>query len=320
MDYEKRAVQIVPAPRKVSAPAEPAEKSPMLPLTTALIALNVLVFVGQLWMDGLHGLSDMSTRTVLAFGANFANATRYEDRIETLLTSCFVHGSLLHIAFNMVALRQVGTFVERAAGAARMFPLYLIAGVVGSAASMFTGVFSGVPHISVGASGAVCGLIGAALVLGYRIEGRDSPIMKAMAKWLASLFALGFTVTFVFHALGGKGGFDNSAHVGGALAGAVTAALWRRGVATPTANKVAILGFCAAVTVATALRVYVTDTNPSRYPFAMMSADERLAYATQALDDGRCDRAGLAIRSLENMKIAAPEVLLAERNYHAMCR
>ncbi len=292
----------------------------MLPLTTILVGLNVAVFLGQIWRDGLHGISNMSMPTLLAFGANFANATRYEDRIETLLTSCFVHGSLLHLAFNMVALRQVGTFVERAAGAARMLPLFLLSGALGSSASMFTGLLSATPKVSVGASGAVCGLIGAALVLGYRIEGKESPIMRAMAKWLASIFALGFFVTFVFRAMGNNGGLDNSAHFGGAVSGAIIAALWRRGVTIPTSTKFGVIGLCAAIVVACALRVFITDTHPAQYPFATMYADDRLRYAADALDDGECERAGAAIRSLENMRIAPPEVLLAEQNYHSKCR
>ena len=144
--------------------------------------------------------------------------------------------------------------------------------------------------------------------------------MRAMAKWLASIFALGFFVTFVFRAMGNNGGLDNSAHVGGAISGAVVAVLWRRGVTIPTATKVSVLGLCAAVMVACAMRLYITDTHPGRYPFAMMYADERLRVAAEALDDGQCERAGAAIRSLENMHIAPPEVLLAEQNYHSMCR
>lgn len=292
----------------------------MLPLTTILIALNVAVFVGQMWREGWGGFANMSSHTLLEFGANFSHATRYEDRIETLLTSCFVHGSLLHIGFNMVALRQVGTFVERAAGAARMLPLFLISGVVGSSLSMFTSLLGAVPALSVGASGAVCGLIGAALVLGYRIEGKKSPIMRAMAGWLATLFFIGFTVTVALRKFHHMGGLDNSAHFGGTVSGAVIAALWRRGVTTPTSTKLSVFGLCAAIMVACALRVFITDTHPTQYPFATMYADERLAYAAKALDDGKCARAGAAIRSLENMHIAPPEVLLAEQNYHSMCR
>jgi rhomboid protease GluP len=295
-------VQPVPAPQRIVQP-KPApreeERGPVSPLTWAIIFANVAVFAAQVWYGGLSGLRDMSEQTVLAFGANNVGATLYEGRFETLLASCFVHGSLLHIAFNMVALRQVGTFVERAVGPARMATLYLLSGVIGSAASTFSGWLSGEQHISVGASGAICGLIGAGAVLGYRIEGKKSPIMRALARWLLSLLAL-----------------DNAAHIGGAVSGALVASLWQRGLVYPPSTRNAVLALCAALVVATGVRVYRFD----RYdPFATMTVDDRLAYAVQAIDEGHCARAKMALDSLSRLTFRAPDVQLAIANYHSRC-
>src|SRR5678816_4293004 len=82
-------------PVPVRAPPESAPEPPFVstyPLTTAIIALNVLVFVGQLWASGAVGLAGMPSGVLHGFGGNYVNATLV-DRYETLLTSCFVHGS-----------------------------------------------------------------------------------------------------------------------------------------------------------------------------------------------------------------------------------
>jgi hypothetical protein len=103
-----------------------------------------------------------------------------------------------------------------------------------------------------------------------------------MAGWLATLFFIGFTVTVALRKFHHMGGLDNSAHFGGTVSGAVIAALWRRGVTTPTSTKLSVFGLCAAIMVACALRVFITDTHPTQYPFATMYADERLADAAKA--------------------------------------
>lgn len=313
-------VQPIPSPRSVPVAERPRaaeERPPAAPLTFALIALNVAVFVGQVVYGGVHGLRDMSIGTVLAFGANFAGATLYEGRVETLLSACFVHGSILHIAFNMAALRQVGAFIERTVGPARMLPLYLLSGVAGSAASTFSGWLSGEQHVSVGASGAICGLIGAAMVLGYRIEGKSSPIMRAMGRWLLSIFALGFTVTFLIHSLAGHGGgFDNAAHVGGALAGVLTAAVWQRGKVYTPAARTGVFVLSSALILAAAIRVYRFDKND---PLATLMLDDRLEYAVDAIDQGRCSDAHMAIVSAQRMTKDSPEVGLVAENYKRRC-
>ena len=309
-----------PIPVRAPPPAE--DREPPLfrrsPLTFGIIAVNVAVFLAQLVVLGnpIAGLARMPDWLVHVFGANDVNMTLYEHRYETLLTSCFVHGSLLHIAFNMVALRQVGPFVERTAGAARMAPLYLIAGIAGSIGSAFSGWLSGGQRVSVGASGAICGLIGAALVIGYRLEGARSPIMRAMAGWLATLFAIGFLVTLMVHAGGGAGGFDNAAHFCGALAGASIAIGWTRGEAYDRTTTMWIVILCSSVVAGAAM---LSVRYAMHNPFALMSVDARVAYATAAIDEGRCRDARAALRSLERLAPKAPEVALVAQNYHHRC-
>ena len=302
-------------PIPVRAPPESAPEPPFVstyPLTTAIIAVNVLVFVGQLWVSGMRGLAGMPTDVLLAFGGNYVNATLV-DRYETLLTSCFVHGSVIHIALNMFFLGLIGPTIERSVGAARMAPLYLISGIAGSVGSAFFGWLSQGQRLSVGASGAICGLIGAALVIGYRLEGPKSPLMRAMARWLLTLFALGLVVSFFAR----RGGFDNAAHFAGSVAGASVAAAWRRGVAFPRSTTIGVVLLCASIIAGAALRCARFTLKD---PFATMMIDERIAAATRAIDYGDCRAAHDALDSVSKLAPRAPEVALLQRNYHHRCR
>jgi rhomboid protease GluP len=317
----------IPAPRlpgagevPVRAPAQPRTAEPPLykeaPLTFAIIVVNVAVFVAQLAAAGLVGFAGMPSSVLHAFGGNEVAATLYENRYETLLTSCFVHGSLLHIGFNMIALRQIGPFVERSAGRARMAPLYVLSGIAGSLGSTFFGWYSHAQRLSVGASGAICGLVGAALVLGYRVEGKESPLMRAMAKWLFAIFGLGLFVSFLMRLGGASGGFDNAAHAAGALAGASIAAGWRRGAAYTRSTSGWIMVLCACVCLGAGIRVArITLTNP----LASLGVDGRVSYAVHAIDEGRCADARGALTSLNRLAPGTPQVRLVERNYRARC-
>ena len=317
----------IPAPRlpsggevPVRAPPAPRAAEPPLykeaPLTFAIIAINVAVFVAQLAASGLVGFAGMPSWVLHAFGGNEVAATLYEHRYETLLTSCFVHGSLIHIGFNMIALRQIGPFVERSVGAARMAPLYIVSGIAGSSGSTFFGWLSGAQRLSVGASGAICGLVGAALVIGFRLDGWRSPLMRAMARWLLALFGLGLFVTYMLRLGGASGGFDNAAHAAGALAGASIAAGWRRGAPYSRATTIWILVLCASLCIGAGERVARLTLT---YPFATLGLDGRVAYAARAIDDGKCKDARAAIASLKKLAPGAPEVKLVERNYRDRC-
>ncbi len=304
------------------APREDVGEPPLYkraPLTFAIIAVNLAVFAGQVALGGLRSLVAMPSWVLLAFGGNEVGATLYENRYETLLTSCFVHGSLLHIAFNMVALRQIGPFVERSVGRARMAPLYILCGLGGSTGSTFFGWLSQAQRLSVGASGAICGLIGAALVIGYRVEGPRSPLMRAMAGWLATILLLGLIVSYLVNLNGhASQSFDNAAHAGGALAGASIAITWKRGQAYGPSVTTVVVALCAGLLIGTGVRVARFSLND---PFATLTAPDRLALAARAIDSGNCRQASAAIESVKHLMAPdAPEIRLIERNYRSRCR
>ncbi|HSL97774.1 MAG TPA: rhomboid family intramembrane serine protease [Candidatus Deferrimicrobiaceae bacterium] len=126
-----------------------------------------------------------------------------------LLSVTLVHGSLIHLAFNMYALWILGPIVEMAWGRWLFMAFYILTALVASTASF---LFSGLP--SVGASGAVFGLVGV-LIAGTRAH---HPMLDRRARAIIPQLGFLVVINLVFgFAVGGM--IDNSAHIGGLLAG-----------------------------------------------------------------------------------------------------
>jgi len=267
------------------------------PVTRALLALNVAVFGMEVAMT--HQMSHLPSRAALALGASYPPATMSEHRWETLLTACFLHDGLVHVGVNMLVLWQVGPLVERAVGSARMAPLYLAAGVFGSLLSVGYGWTTHSWVSTVGASGAISGLVAAALVLGWRVQGWRGPLTQATARWFAFVILYGV----VSNAAGG-GRIDNAAHVGGALAGAGIACLWRAAYRYSEKVTFWILGASTALLVACVGVVAFRDRTDR---FATMIVQDRQEYTTDALDDGRCADAYDGLRAVERLRGRMPD-------------
>ena len=274
----------------------------LTPVTTALMATNIGVFVAQVFLAGHPRFafgggtgSDANVWSAVLrwLGANHSTFTVADNRFETLVTSCFLHGSVLHLAFNLLVLWQVGPFLERAIGRARFLPLYLGAGIVGSAFSAIAGRLFGA-SLSVGASGSICGLIGAILVLGARTQGWRGPLTRQMTTWLVVLFLLGFAR----NVQGGMVQVDNAAHLGGALGGVIIAATWQRGYMYSKRAQAVIVAACVGIVFASGLTVYVRDRTD---PYLFMDVEERYTAAVEALSAGRCEKAMNAIRRARQM-------------------
>lgn len=252
------------------------------PVTNVIVSTNVALYIVMALLSTTKSaVFAMPEGTMKLFGANMALFTVGDQRFETLLTSCFLHFSLLHLGFNMVALRQVGPFVERSVGPARFLPLYVVSGVLGSVTSALFGWKFNAGQISAGASGAICGVIGAAMVLGVRTQGLRGPLAMGMARWLAGIVVLGMLARF-----------DNAAHIGGALAGAGIAALWQRGRTYTRTAEIVIVGAMALVTAGSFVQVYLRDT---RDPYVFQDEDARRRAAQRFMVRGQCDRARVAL-------------------------
>ncbi len=133
-----------------------------------------------------------------------------------LLTCTFLHANLLHVAMNLLILGYIGPRLETAFGKARFALLYLGAALSGSLASW--GWNTLFPGTSLGASGAVNGVIGGLFALSWRAAGWHSPLTKQWLYW-----SVGMVLAGVFLS---RSGVDNAAHVGGWLGGAGIAYLF----------------------------------------------------------------------------------------------
>jgi len=122
----------------------------------------------------------------------------------TLLTAIFLHGSLLHIFFNVMWIRQIGSFAEHELGPARFFVLFMLSGAGGF---LLTNLFGNAP--SVGASGSIFGLLGAMIAFRQRRGGTRDVLTQQFLMWAVILFAFGFFVPRI----------DNWAHLGGFVTG-----------------------------------------------------------------------------------------------------
>ncbi len=262
------------------------------PVTRTLLALNVCVFLVEVAVT--HVATEPPTRQMLALGASYSAATIGEGRYETLITACFLHAGVVHLVFNMLALWQAGPLVERAVGSARMAPMYLLAGAFGNLLSVGYGLLTHSAETSVGASGAISGVLAAALVVGWRIRGWRDPMTQAMARWLA------FVVVFGVISNISGGNIDNAAHIGGGLAGAAIAMLWKRGVVYSDRATLWILSACAGVLVACIAVVAVHDRTDR---FASMRAEERLEFTEDAIADGACKDARDGLSAVERLRV-----------------
>ena len=188
-------------------------------VTRGLVVLNIVAFVSfviatQAW----KGFSWQATST---WGANVGILTA-GGQWWRLLTALFLHGGLWHLALNMWVLWHAGQLTERLYGSARYALIYFGSGL---AASMTSVVWNPLNN-SVGASGAIFGVLGA--FLAYAIRRRTHlPTRILLSHWLSTgMFAL-FSLTNGFL----EQGVDNAAHIGGLLVGLMLGSLLARPLA-----------------------------------------------------------------------------------------
>ena len=155
------------------------------PATVGLVALNVLVYIVTVYQGAGIGAPGGE---LYDQGRLLGAAIRIDGDWYRLVSAMFLHASLLHLAFNMVALYWLGTIVEQAVGTGRFLLIYFAAGLAGSAgALLLTDPF--IP--TVGASGAIYGIMGALLVLEYRATGSFAgPALGLIVLNLALTFAI----------------------------------------------------------------------------------------------------------------------------------
>lgn len=170
-------------------------------ITAALVLTNALVYV----VCYTHFGRDPDAYELIVLGSNFALAPP-RDEPWRLLTALFLHGNLAHLVLNMAALTDLGRQCERLMGSVRFFALYLMSGSAGGIVSISVDPLVN----SVGASGAVCGVLGGLFVATRRLSGeahsRHAAGIGALVLYSAGAAVAGEPVDHVAHFAGLLGG------------------------------------------------------------------------------------------------------------------
>ncbi|MDD5210054.1 MAG: rhomboid family intramembrane serine protease [Elusimicrobiales bacterium] len=169
-----------------------------------LIAANIIIFAWEIKTGALK-----SSAAIIAAGAIYGEKV-FAGQSWRLATGMFLHGGYGHLIGNCLALYVLGLASERAWGSMRALFIYFFSGLTASFISAFMQ-----PKPAVGASGAIFGLLGAAVVFFYRYSGslhlRDRRIGAALFAWGAFQLIMGVLTPYV----------DNWAHFGGLGAGII---------------------------------------------------------------------------------------------------
>jgi len=203
-------------------------------LSRALVGINVLVYFAMGMVGG--GLfSDPTSQQLISSGANFVPLT-FGGEWWRLLSYAFLHSGLLHIAFNMWCLWDLGALCESLYGTWTFASIYFVSAVAGGLASV--GVHP--ERLSVGASGAIFGLAGA-LIAGFYLGEFTLPRPVIQAQLRSLIFFVGYNI--FIGALSGP--TDNLCHLGGLVAGIFCGGLIARFAPSEryAMPRLAIIGF-----------------------------------------------------------------------------
>lgn len=250
-------------------------------VTAILIGLNVLVYIVMV-ISGVNPLSPTS-EDLIKWGANFAPYT-LGGQWWRLLTCCFLHIGIIHIAVNMYALLNIGLILEPMLGRGRYLLAYLLTGLLSSLSSVVwtTG------GASAGASGAIFGIFGVfvALLLApnfIRMEVRK-PLLKSVLISVGLNLVIGFT-----------GIVDNAAHIGGFVSGLAIGFAYVPALKNPYSRRLRLITTLVplSLTLLISFLVYFNAPNPiGTYTKDMQQIEDRDSIAFNALEKFRNEPKG----------------------------
>jgi membrane associated rhomboid family serine protease len=218
-------------PRPVRRAPGIALATGIAPITRALIGINVAIYlIGASQSAGLNDPGGSLYAKLWLDGPDLHNGGWWR-----LVTTMFLHASIVHIAFNLFALWVIGRPVEQYLGPGRYLGLYLVSGLAGSAGAVLQ-----TPGVTVGASGAIFGILGAMVILEWQITGQ-------LAGQAMSLVAINLVISFLIPGISWGG------HVGGLIGGILIMlayAHWRDGRAQY--GQIGIPGVLGLIAVAAA--------------------------------------------------------------------
>jgi membrane associated rhomboid family serine protease len=233
-------------------------RGPVAASMSTLIALMLLaVYVRTVVASGAAGGFSIPIRVLVLHGGNLPDGWG-DDEWWRFATAVFLHAGIWHIAFNVISLSVVGPMVEEEFGRWMTMFLFMVTGIAASIGTRQLGL----DGVGIGASGALCGLIGATAAAGQRAgTPRGRHLRNDMLKWFAYVVIFGFLI-----------GADNRAHAVGFLAGAALGLLvpprWRTLEWLPRIGvALGVLGLAAAL-----VAVYLTMVPPPVLTLADMLA------------------------------------------------
>jgi rhomboid protease GluP len=184
-----------------------------------LYVISLIMNPGAIRMQGFLSMLSPSNESLFILGASGGVPVFGYGRWWTILSASWLHGSLLHILFNMLWVRQLAPATHRLYGPGRMMIIYLVAGAAGFLLSSLAGAYLGFlppllrgARLTIGASASIFGLLGALVLYGRR--GGSTAIGQQAWSWAVLLFVFGFLMP----------GIDNFAHLGGFVGGYLVAA------------------------------------------------------------------------------------------------
>jgi membrane associated rhomboid family serine protease len=191
-------------------------------VTRILVAINVIVYLITVAQgSGLNDPGGSLFNKWALFGPLVGGGDWWR-----LITSAFLHASVIHIAFNMLALWWLGAPVEMALGRVRFIGLYLVSGLAGAAGALVADPNA----VTVGASGAIFGLLGAGLILEWQATG-------SIAGNYLTLILINLAISFAVP------GISIGGHLGGLIGGILaTLAFARFGRGHAAYGKIGLLG------------------------------------------------------------------------------
>ncbi|GAB4581375.1 MAG: rhomboid family intramembrane serine protease [Anaerolineales bacterium] len=194
-------------PGEVARPAHAAYTPPARTpyVTYTIMGITIFIFVLQLGTETFLG-----TDLPALYGMK-VNEWIAEGQLWRLFTPMLLHGGLIHILFNMYALRSLGPALEQHYGHSRFLALYLLAGFAGNVVSLALS-----PNPSLGASTSLFGLFGAEGVFLYHNRALFGERARAGLRQILTLAAINLFI-------GLSPGIDNWGHVGGLIGGALFA-------------------------------------------------------------------------------------------------
>ena len=215
-------------------------------LVRFLVTANIVLYITSLFIApgtvnfSLNPMVFLSpgTGVLIKLGASGTFPVFAEDRWWTLITANYLHGSLLHLLFNVFALRAVGKINIAIYAPSQFFLIYFFGGLFSMAVSSLVGI-----PLTLGASGAVCALIGSMSYDEWRAsEGNLKRRIMSVGIWVALIIVTGLALPNV----------NNWAHAIGFISGFFLGALfWAKTVGSDNIPSRIVATSCMVLTVAT---------------------------------------------------------------------